>query len=140
MKFVIFPYEANENGGIVYPDDISKFGRTEVFKGPPKQVWGEYFGDLALTEVDPSTINPEPVRKTVYDKARFISLIPDAKIREIQQAAETDDRVNAWVFRLQNHVGDIDLNDLPSWFTDGLAAMVDTGIFTQEVINAFLEI
>ena len=77
--------------------------------------------------------------KSIYTRADFIAVIPKTKVREIQTAKETNDDINVWVFNLPM-VDRIDLNNLPAWFTDGIAAMVSEGIFSQGQVNNFLEL
>ena len=77
--------------------------------------------------------------KTVYPIDKFMEKIPKAKVRTIQAAAVTDDDINMWLFML-TMATIIDLNNTPAWFTSGLAAMVTESIFTQNQVDAFLEV
>jgi len=85
------------------------------------------------------TGTPDPPQKSIYSIDEFIALIPKAKIREIQAAAETNDDINMWVFNLPM-LKKVDLNNLPQWFLEGIATMVTAEIFTQNQANNFLEL
>jgi hypothetical protein len=54
---VIFQYQENESGFIVYPDDISMFSATDLFTEPGKII-AEYRGDLNLTPYIPAEVKP----------------------------------------------------------------------------------
>lgn len=128
MKRVIFELEKSA-GLIVYPDDISLFGSTEIIGN---NIIADYTGELPLVEY------VEPALKTVYTRDQFIAIIPKVMVRQIQAAAGTNDDINVWVFNLPM-VESIDLNDLPNWFVEGLQGMVTEAIFSQAVMDAFLE-
>ena len=80
----------------------------------------------------------EPQLKSVYTRNAFISMIPKPMIRQIKTLAETDDDVEFWLFNLQ-FITEIDMNDLPAWFGEGLDAMVAGGLLTQGQVDSFLE-
>ena len=84
-------------------------------------------------------LNKGTLPKTVYTRADFIAKLPKSKVRDIQAVTPTNDDINVWVFNLPM-VDNIDLNDLPTWFTEGLEAMITEGIFTENQIKSFLEI
>ena len=94
-----------------------------------------FSGDVLVEEVD----IPGVPQKSVYTIAEFIGKITSAKLREIQAALPTNDDLNYWYVNAQLLVN-VDLNDLPDWFMDGMQALVDEGIYTQAQIEAFLEI
>ena len=134
MRIVIFDYTEDEKGSLIYPDDKTLFKKTQLNNSG--RVYGEYYGnDDSIEEYTP---DPTPVRKTVYTREKFISMIPKAKIRAIKALAVTDDDVEFWLFNL-NYLEEVDLNALPTWFEEGLMAMIDGGLFTEGQILAFIE-
>lgn len=76
-------------------------------------------------------------KKSVYTNSEFVAMIPPVKLTELRSS--TNDIIGQWVYMVPM-LPVIDLNDLPVWFTDGLDAIVTEGIFTQNQVNAFLEI
>ena len=79
------------------------------------------------------------VTKTVYSKADFVAAIPKPLIRQIQNAAQTNNDINVWIFNLQMLQDSIDLNKPPDWFVEGIDAMVTEGLISQNNADTFLE-
>ena len=106
-----------------------------IENGKEYDVVGDYPDGKYVKQI----LNKGTPLKTVYTRADFIAKLPKNKIRAIQTAIQTNDDINVWVFNLPM-VDNIDLNDLPVWFTEGLSAMITEGIFTKTQIKSFLEI
>ena len=109
-------------------DTVIDLTTTTPRPGPGWTYDGQYF-------TRPVTIP----KKSIYTRSQFIAMIPKAKVRQIQTAMATNDDINVWVFNLPM-VTEIDLNNLPAWFTAGMLAMVTENIITQAQAEAFLEI
>jgi hypothetical protein len=106
--------------------------RVDLLEQKPAKGWS-YDANVFTPPIKP------PAQKSIHKTDAFVAMIPKAKIREIQAAAETDDDINMWLFNLPI-VANIDLNRLPAWFTDGITAMVSGDIITQNQANGFLEV
>lgn len=106
--------------------EIQKLDRTLLFKK---------FNRVSNSFETPASLK---IKKTVYSRTEFVSLLPKAKVRRIQTLALTNDNINVWLFNLKMS-DKIDLNDLEAWFTDGISAMVTEEVFTQAQVDKFLE-
>jgi len=78
------------------------------------------------------------IKKSVLTRSEFIDKIPAIKLRGILTLAETNDTVYKWAFNIKL-MNEIDLNNLPTWFTEGITAMVTAELITQANANSFLE-
>jgi hypothetical protein len=117
---------------VEYPDDKAFFKDTVVIGN---NIIADYSGSLPLTEYS------EPVEKTVYTKVEFLDLIP----RIIRQQIKAEElagtlEVLDWIF-IVNAMVEVDLNDLPDGFVEGLDAMAinEKISLNQNQIDNFLE-
>jgi len=136
MEFALI--KNNEVINIIVSDTVPEIPgmdyviRTDNLDGQkPGTGWG-YDGDVFTTPPPPAKL------KSIYKKEQFIAMLPKSKIRAIQTAMGTNDDINVWVFNLP-FLDKIDLNNLPNWFTEGVAGMVTESIITQGQADAFLE-
>ena len=82
MRNVQFPVVLNPQGGILYPDDINLFGRTDLINGV---IYGQYFGtDTNIQDGQP----PEILNyRTHVTQGELIILLGDQVYAKIFRAA-----------------------------------------------------
>ena len=109
--------------------DIIENGVTYIVKGDYPN--GKYTKFPKMT----STL------KTVYKKVDFLNKIPKALRKQIaaEERAGNEDVID-WIFNV-NAMPEVDLNNLPDGFVEGLDAMVANPNIdiTQEQVDNFLE-